>query len=102
MGRPRIQLHEILTAIPGVVAVYFQAPGAEKMQYPCIVYQRETADTQFADDIPYRKMNRYQVTVIDRNPDSEIPDNVAKLQLCTHARAFPANNLNHDVFTLYF
>lgn len=102
MVRPRTQLHEILEAIPGVAAVYFQSPGAEKMQYPCIVYQRDAADTQYADDIPYRRMTRYQVTVIDRNPDSEVPDNVAKLQYSIFARFFAANNLNHDVFTLYY
>jgi hypothetical protein len=72
------------------------------MQYPCIVYTRDTADTRYADDIPYRRVKRYQVTVIDRNPDSEIPDKVAQLKLCRHARSFPANNLNHDVFDLYY
>lgn len=72
------------------------------MQYPCIVYQRYNALTVFADNSPYRRTKRYQVTVIDADPDSAIPDEVAKLPMCTHNRFFVANNLNHDVFNLYF
>lgn len=72
------------------------------MEYPAIVYKRETASTEFAGNDPYRYTKRYQVTVIDRNPDSEIPDKVAAMPMCVHNRFFTANNLNHDVFVLYF
>jgi hypothetical protein len=72
------------------------------MQYPCIVYQRYNALTLFANNLPFRHTKRYQVTVIDRDPDSLIPDKVATLPMCLHNRFFVANNLNHDVFNLYF
>lgn len=72
------------------------------MKYPAIVYKRDTADTQFAGNIPYRNTLRYQVTVIDRDPDSDIPVKVAALPMCLFNRHFVANNLNHDVFNLYF
>jgi hypothetical protein len=72
------------------------------MQYPCIVYQRYNALTTFANNLPFRRVKRYQVTVIDLDPDSPIPDEVAKLPMCVHNRFFVANNLNHDVFNLYF
>jgi hypothetical protein len=72
------------------------------MAYPCIVYQRDNAITDFADNIPYRYKKRYQVTVIDKNPDSDIPDKVAGLPMCTFYRFFVADNLNHDVYVLYF
>ena len=72
------------------------------MRYPCIVYEPGATDTDYADDISYRRTKRYQVTVIDRNPDSLIPDTVAQLRLCRHNRFFTANNLNHHVFDLYF
>jgi hypothetical protein len=42
------------------------------------------------------------VTVIDQDPDSEIPDKVAQLPMTTFDRWFAANNLNHDVFDVYF
>lgn len=72
------------------------------MQYPCIVYARDDAITDFADNKPYTYTKRYQVTVIDRNPDSDIPDKVAQLPMCLLNRYFAADNLNHDVFNLYF
>ena len=44
----------------------------------------------------------YQVTVIYRNPDSEIPSKIALLPMCSHERHYTKENLNHDVFNLYF
>lgn len=72
------------------------------MQYPCIVYQRYNALTTFADDTPYVHTKRYQVTLIDTNPDSPVFDKIALFPMCLHNRFFVANNLNHDVFNLYY
>ena len=72
------------------------------MQYPCIVYQRYNGVSLFADNAPYHHTVGYQVQVIDPDPDSAIPDKVAALPLCRHNRFFVANNLNHDVFNLYY
>jgi hypothetical protein len=47
-------------------------------------------------------MKRYQVTIIDRDPDSGIPEVVAGLPTSTFSRHFTVDNLNHDVYTLYF
>lgn len=98
----RLQLQSLLEEILGTDKVYFQPPANVQMQYPCIVYKRDIAVAQFAGNMPYRFTKKYEVTVIDRNPDSEIPNNVAKLQMCVHNRFFTADNLNHDVFTIYF
>lgn len=97
----RSQLQSILEVLLGTSNVYFQPPATVQMAYPCIVYERDNADTKFADNNPYSYVKRYQVTVIDRNPDSAIPDKVAALPLCTHTQFFTAENLNHDVFSLY-
>jgi hypothetical protein len=98
----RLQLQSVLEGLLETSNVYFQPPASVKMVYPCIVYQRDVSDTKFADNGPYSRKARYQVTVIDRNPDSEVPDRVAQLPLCTHIQFFAADNLNHDVFSLYF
>jgi hypothetical protein len=82
--------------------VYFQPPSNEKMQYPCILYTREASDTKFAGNAPYVRTKRYQVTVIDRNPDTELADKVEELPYCTLDRAFATEGLNHYVFTLFF
>ena len=101
MGQ-RLQLQSLLESVLGSRNVYFQPPANILMQYPCIVYSRDKADTKFADNSPYRYTKRYQVTAIDINPDSSIPDLIAVLPLCTYDRFFTADNLNHDVFTLFF
>ena len=105
----RLQLHDILVGImtdadPSYATghVYFQPPSNIQMKYPCIVYERDTGDTQFADNNPYIFKLRYQITVIDRNPDSLIPAKVAELPMCTMDRHFVSDNLHHDVFNCYF
>jgi hypothetical protein len=97
---PRLQLHDILLEIIGVV--YFQPPVNLDMQFPCIVYSRDGSNSDRADNGLYRHAKRYQVTVIDRNPDSQLPDRVEGLPLCNFDRWFAVDNLNHWVFTLFF
>jgi hypothetical protein len=101
MGQ-RLELQSILIEILETDQVYFQPPPTLVMQYPCIVYRRDYELTRFADDKPYSRKKRYQVTVIDRDPDSGIPDKVADLPLCVYDRFYTAENLNHDVFKLFF
>ncbi len=97
---PRLDLHALL----GTLAdhVYFQPPATMQMQYPCVVYQQDYARTEFAGNKPYVYSKRYQITVIDRDPDSLIPDKIAMLETALFDRHFTANNLHHSVFTLYF
>jgi hypothetical protein len=97
---PRLQLHDILKSITD--NVYFQPPENITLAYPCIIYQRDYAETTFADDIPYNHTLRYVVTVIDRDPDSDIPGKVASIPMCLFNRFFTADNLNHDVYRLFF
>lgn len=99
MGQ-RLELHELLLAMTS--NVYFQPPLNVNLQYPCIVYHRDFADTKFADDESYNHTKRYQITVIDRDPDSGIPDKVAALRMSLFNRFFTADDLNHDVYNVYF
>lgn len=99
---PRPNLQILLETLLGSRNVYFQPPTNVVMNYPCIVYRRDDKITLHANDKPYKHRKRYQVTVIDRNPDSAIPDKIAELPLCSFDRFFTADNLNHDVFQLFF
>ena len=72
------------------------------MVYDCIVYERSQITVFHADNSPYQMRDRYQVTAIYKNPDSELPRRLAMLPLCTHDRHFTSDNLHHDVFTLYY
>jgi hypothetical protein len=96
----RLQLHQLLETF--TENVYFQPPTNVQLKYPCIVYTRDFADTKFADDIPYDHTKRYMITVIDRDPDSDIPDKVAAMPLSLFNRFYTVDNLNHDVYNVYF
>jgi len=100
--RTRIELHEELCALLGSRQVYFRAPESVKMSYPAIVYDRTNYRNDHANDDIYRQMKAYTITVIDKNPDSELPDKVMRLPFCRFDRHYVAENLNHDVFTLYY
>jgi len=98
----RLLLQALLEELLGTRNVYFQPPAGKQMEYPAIVYERDAVLTQHADNAPYRQTKRYQVTIIDRDPDSLIVDKVAALPLCAFVRHFKADSLNHDIYSLYF
>jgi hypothetical protein len=99
---PRPDLQVLLVSVLGSSTVYFQPPADIVMEYPCIVYARDYRRVFHANNAPYRHKKRYQVTVIDEHPDSDIPDRVAELPMCSYETFFAADDLNHDVFNLYF
>lgn len=98
----RLELQDLLEFTLGSPNVYFQPPANVQMKYPAIVYERDQADSKFAGNALYRYTKRYMITVITKDPDSEVPDKVAALPMCLFSRHFAADNLNHDVFNLYF
>ena len=98
----RLELHELLCDILGSRNVYFQPPESIRMNYPAIVYNRSYIKNAFADDSVYKQNHVYTITVIDENPDSEISEQISKLPKCTFDRRFTSDNLNHDVFKLYY
>jgi hypothetical protein len=99
---PRLSLHQILKTLLGNSNVYFQPPATVKLSYPCIIYRRNDIGTDFANDLPYTMNKQYQITVIDQDPDSLIPDKVGEMPKCSFDRHFTADNLNHDVYNLYY
>ena len=98
----RLELHNLLVEALGSRNVYFQPPASITMKYPAIVYTRSRQHTLRANNKLYKQQTGYMVTVIDPNPDSMIPDRVLELPLCSHSRSYTANNLNHDVFDIYY
>ena len=98
----RIELQDELEKLLGSKNVYYQPPESVKMQYPSIVFHRSNIDNNFADDLVYRQSHFYELIVIDKDPDSEIVEAVSKLPTCRYDRHYTADNLNHDVFTIYY
>lgn len=98
----RAELGKILREILGNGNVYFQPPSNTQMRYPAIRYERSDMAVKHADNGTYNRRIRYMVTVIDSNPDSEIVNRVSMLPYCYFDRHYAQDNLNHDVFEIYF
>lgn len=98
----RKQLHSELLTI-GVQAVHFQPPPSVHLVYPCIVYTRKSTDTVSADNRSYKNMAMYQIELIDPDPDTPYIETILeKFNMIKHVNNFKANNLNHNVFNLYY
>lgn len=98
--RPRLSLNDLLlTYCPNV---YYQPPDSIKMRYPCIVYNRRNDAVRHADGLKYTKYNAYDLTVIDKNPESTIAEALSDLKYCSFDRQFASANLNHFVYRLYW
>ena len=98
----RLKLQTELEELLGTKNVYYSPPASLKMQYPAIVYSRSDIDNAHANNSVYKQEYAYEITVIDRNPDSEIVEKVSRLPRCRFNRHYPSDNLNHDVFTIYY
>lgn len=99
----RLSLHEELCKTLGTRNVYFNPPESIKMTYPAIRYKLNRKLILSANNKNYTKFNSYSVTVIDKNPDSAIPDDlIEKFEMIDYDTCFVKDNLNHYVFTLFY
>lgn len=97
----RLNLQTKFEEILGSRNVYYRPPQSLKMKYPAIVYRRKDVDTRYANNVVYMLSPSYEVVLIDNNPDSEFVDKLLRLPYCSYDRHYTADNLNHDVFTIY-
>lgn len=93
-------MQEKLEELLGSKNVYYQPPG--KMNYPAIKYHINDIDKVVADNSTYLLTNCYEIIVIDRKPDNPVIKKLLELPMCSFNRHYTADNLNHDVFTLYY
>ena len=98
----RLELHEILCKTLGSRNVYFQPPASLKMNYDAIRYFRKNIENVYADDSVYNQHDCYELIAIYRNPDSDISKKLSRLPMCRFERSYVADNLYHDVFTIYY
>jgi predicted component of viral defense system (DUF524 family) len=99
----RLKLQEELEEILGSRNVYFQPPESVKMKYDAIVYNLSDIRTDYANDKVYKKDRSYEVTVISRNPDNEIAENLLDhFKYISFDRRFINDNLYHDALTLFY
>lgn len=99
----RVKLQLELEEFDNVTMVKFQPPPSIMLTYPCIVYNLQRVYTRHADNYPYIGKDQYTITVIDPDPDSQIAKEIIKhFRYASFDRRFVADNLYHDVVTLYY
>lgn len=102
MDRRRLQLHKELIEKIGSNNVYYQPPASKRMDYPCIRYELTAKDTRHANDKKYLAFKAYRLTIIDTDPDSNIPELIEEFRYCEFDRFYSTDNLNHWVYILYY
>ena len=98
----RIELNTKLRSI--IPNVYFQPPANVSMVYPCIVYHKAPPKDSFANDQTYISKQKYTLTVMDRDPDTTIPESIKQIflkniQIVNYATV---SGLNHIYLELYY
>lgn len=98
----RLKLQSLLEELLGSKNVYFQPPESIKMEYPAIKYSIDNIDKHSADNAAYLLNKRYEIIVISKTPDHPVINKLLQLPMCSYERPYKADNLNHDVLTLYY
>ena len=99
----RLDLQTELETVLGSDNVYFQPPESVKLSFPCIVYSRSGADTDYAENKTYNMTYQYNVQIISKDPDNDLAQMLAKhFQMCRYTRRFVLDNLYHDNLILYY
>lgn len=98
----RLELHSVLQELLGSSNVYYQPPESIKMQYDAIRYSKKTIDSKYANDRKYSMTDCYEIIVISRLPDNPVIKKLLSLPYCSYDRHYIADNLHHDVLTIYW
>lgn len=100
MARPRVELQELLKEYCDTV--YFQPPSSIRINYPCIVYNRSTDYINRANDKLYMQEKMYRVTVMDKNPDSDIADRLQELPWAVIISRDVIDNIYQTTLNIYY
>lgn len=81
--------------------VYFQPPENLKIEYPAIVFHLSKIEIDHASDVPYKGAKEYSVTLITKDPEPDVIDELLKIPYTTLDTTYIADGMNHFVFTTY-
>lgn len=105
MVQRRRELQTKLETLLGSKNVYFQPPPNTMLKYPCFVYERYTPYTESADNTLYRIVGHYSVTYMDSNVERAMAMQtkiLTSFDCISVERNFISDNLNHDVYNIYY
>ena len=101
VNQRREDLHRLLKVI--CPNVYFQPPPNVMLSYPCIIYRKSGNDIRRANNAVYLSTTEYSLTVIERDPDSELPNYILQsFNMAEDGTVYVFDNLYHTPITLYY
>lgn len=98
----RLDLQSLLEELLESRNVYYQPPESVKMQYPAIRYSKKSIQSAYANNSKYLMRDCYELIVISRKPDNPVIKRLLALPYCSYDRPYIADNLYHDVLTIYY
>ena len=98
----REQLHAMLEGALGSPNVYYQPPINIEMKFPAIRYSLKSIDKMTANNVAYKLTRAYEIIVISKSPDCAAIEKILKWQHTRYDRHYIADNLHHDVITIYY
>ena len=98
----RLELQSLLEELLGSRNVYYMPPESVKMQYDAIRYSKQNIRKTHANDGVYSMMDAYEIIVIAKLPDHPVIKKLLALPYCSYSRHYVADNLNHDVLSIYY
>lgn len=98
----RLDLQGLLEELLESRNVYYQPPESVKMQYPAIRYSKKNIQSVYANNSKYLMRDCYELIVISRSPDHPVIKKLLALPYCSYDRPYVADNLYHDVLTIYY
>ena len=98
----RLDLQGLLEELLESRNVYYKPPESIKMQYPAIRYSKKNIQSVYANNSKYLMRDCYELIVISRSPDHPVIKKLLALPYCSYDRLYVADNLYHDVLTIYY
>lgn len=98
----RLDLQSLLEELLESRNVYYQPPESVKMQYDAIRYSKKNIVSTYANNRKYSMRDCYELIVISKLPDHPVIKKLLELPYCSYDRHYVADNLNHDVLTIYY
>lgn len=99
----RLELQSKLEELLGSRNVYYQPPDSVQMNYDAIRYSKSAISQVKANDGNYLLHDRYEIIVISKKPDNPVIEAILNaFSYCSYEQHYIADNLYHDVLTLYY
>lgn len=98
----RLEFQSKLEELLESTNVYYNPPSNIQMKYDAIRYSKRKPSVEMANNKKYKNMNCYEIIVIARKQDHPVIEKLLELPYSSWDRYYVADNLHHDVLTIYY